>query len=199
MHRAVTSAINRYYDPATDEFLSIDPQVDQTNQPYVFTGDDPLNAEDPLGLCSWWDVACDAVKAAKWAVHHPLEVAIGISLVASVVATGGADLAFVGLTVSVDEASTAATFFGAAGTVGDIAGTTSAIGNSVQCVASKAIGNCIAAALSVLTAGVSFLPAAGEVAKSGQIAIGATLSTGSTAMDISVGAAKIRVKVKKKK
>jgi RHS repeat-associated protein len=48
--RAVTSVINRYYDPTTDQFLSIDPVVAQTDQPYVFTNDDPLNAEDPLGL-----------------------------------------------------------------------------------------------------------------------------------------------------
>jgi RHS repeat-associated protein len=41
--------INRYYDPATDQFLSIDPDVAATDQPYVFTNDDPLNAEDPLG------------------------------------------------------------------------------------------------------------------------------------------------------
>lgn len=41
--------INRYYDPTTDQFLSIDPDVAETNQPYVFVNDDPLNAEDPLG------------------------------------------------------------------------------------------------------------------------------------------------------
>jgi hypothetical protein len=32
--------------------LSIDPDLAETNQPYVFTGDDPLNAEDPLGETS---------------------------------------------------------------------------------------------------------------------------------------------------
>jgi hypothetical protein len=42
--------INRYYDPATDQFLSVDPAVATTNQPYVFTNDDPLNAEDSNGL-----------------------------------------------------------------------------------------------------------------------------------------------------
>ncbi len=42
--------INRYYDPSTDQFLSIDPDVMETGQPYVFTGDDPLNSTDPLGL-----------------------------------------------------------------------------------------------------------------------------------------------------
>jgi hypothetical protein len=30
--------------------LSVDPDVAATDQPYVFTNDDPLNAEDPLGL-----------------------------------------------------------------------------------------------------------------------------------------------------
>jgi hypothetical protein len=45
-----TFVVNRYYDPTTDQFLSIDPDVAETDQPYVFTNDDPLNAEDPLGL-----------------------------------------------------------------------------------------------------------------------------------------------------
>ena len=49
----MTSVVNRYYDPATDEFLSIDPDVATTNQPYLFTNDDPQNAEDPLGLLSY--------------------------------------------------------------------------------------------------------------------------------------------------
>jgi hypothetical protein len=42
--------IDRYYDPSTDQFLSVDPDVTETGQPYAFTGDDPLNATDPLGM-----------------------------------------------------------------------------------------------------------------------------------------------------
>jgi len=42
--------VNRYYDPATYQFLSIDPKVASTMQPYAFVGGDPLNDEDPLGL-----------------------------------------------------------------------------------------------------------------------------------------------------
>lgn len=42
--------IDRYYDPSTDQFLSVDPDLADTGQPYAFTGDDPLNATDPLGL-----------------------------------------------------------------------------------------------------------------------------------------------------
>jgi len=30
--------INRYYDPSTDQFLSVDPDVAETGQPYAFTG-----------------------------------------------------------------------------------------------------------------------------------------------------------------
>jgi RHS repeat-associated protein len=46
--------INRYYDPATDQFISVDPAVALTDQPYVFTNDNPLNATDPLGLKGWY-------------------------------------------------------------------------------------------------------------------------------------------------
>ena len=42
--------MDRYYDPATDQFLSVDPDLAETGQPYAFTGDNPLNATDPLGL-----------------------------------------------------------------------------------------------------------------------------------------------------
>jgi RHS repeat-associated protein len=62
--------INRYYDPATDEFLSIDPDVATTDQPYVFTNDNPLNSEDPLGselvalMGSGAEPTADAVKVA---------------------------------------------------------------------------------------------------------------------------------------
>jgi RHS repeat-associated protein len=42
--------INRYYTPKTDQFLSVDPDLSQTGEPYAFTNDDPLNLTDPLGL-----------------------------------------------------------------------------------------------------------------------------------------------------
>ena len=48
--------INRYYDPTTDQFMSIDPEVATTDQSFVYTNDDPLNQTDPLGLKGWY---CD--------------------------------------------------------------------------------------------------------------------------------------------
>ena len=44
--------VNRYYDPSTGQFLSVDPLVGITDQPYEYAGGDPVNGSDPLGL--WW-------------------------------------------------------------------------------------------------------------------------------------------------
>jgi RHS repeat-associated protein len=60
--------INRYYTPGTDQFLSVDPKLATTGQAYAFTGDDPLNATDPLGL-SWTDPSW-VHKGAHWFRKH---------------------------------------------------------------------------------------------------------------------------------
>jgi RHS repeat-associated protein len=44
--------VNRYFDPATGQFLTVDPDVAETGEPYAYAGDNPSNAVDPLGLCS---------------------------------------------------------------------------------------------------------------------------------------------------
>jgi RHS repeat-associated protein len=41
---------NRYYDPTTGQFLSVDPLNAMTQQPYSYTDDDPINGTDPTGL-----------------------------------------------------------------------------------------------------------------------------------------------------
>jgi RHS repeat-associated protein len=42
----------RYYDPHTQQFLTVDPIADQTGQPYAYTGDNPVKGADPSGMCS---------------------------------------------------------------------------------------------------------------------------------------------------
>jgi RHS repeat-associated protein len=42
----------RYYDPATAQFLTKDPLVAITQEPYGYVGGNPLNYVDPTGLCS---------------------------------------------------------------------------------------------------------------------------------------------------
>ncbi len=48
-HSRATS-VGRYYDPGTGQFLAVDPLVDETGQPYAYTGGDPVNGTDPSGL-----------------------------------------------------------------------------------------------------------------------------------------------------
>jgi RHS repeat-associated protein len=50
--------INRYYDPAMGQFVSVDPEVLETGQPYSYATDDPVNVTDPSGLGS----LCDGAK-----------------------------------------------------------------------------------------------------------------------------------------
>jgi hypothetical protein len=103
--RTPESIINRYYDPTTDQFLSIDPDVATTEQPYVFTNDDPLNAEDPLGLkpapkalseqaTANDQKGCNSVKACTKALANALE---GISGPTGTVAVAGSGFTLIGL------------------------------------------------------------------------------------------------------
>jgi hypothetical protein len=45
-----SSAVGRYYDPTTGQFISVDPDVASTGAPYAFVGSDPVNASDPTGM-----------------------------------------------------------------------------------------------------------------------------------------------------
>ncbi|HEV2953953.1 MAG TPA: RHS repeat-associated core domain-containing protein, partial [Candidatus Dormibacteraeota bacterium] len=49
----------RYYDPRTAQFISRDPAVSSTREPYAYAGDTPLDASDPSGMC-WPSWACGA-------------------------------------------------------------------------------------------------------------------------------------------
>ena len=53
---------NRYYDPTTAQFLSVDPLVDTTGDPYGYAGGNPLQNTDPLGL-DWKTKFWEMVRA----------------------------------------------------------------------------------------------------------------------------------------
>ena len=47
--------IGRYYDPATGQFLSVDPKVEQTLEAYLYVADNPVSPDhsrDPLSQVS---------------------------------------------------------------------------------------------------------------------------------------------------
>jgi RHS repeat-associated protein len=50
---------NRYYDAPTAQFISLDPEVAETRQPYGFADQDPANEDDPSGMGSLCGVSAN--------------------------------------------------------------------------------------------------------------------------------------------
>ena len=50
--RSLTFLNNRHYDPTTGMFVSVDPLVAATMQPYIYGSANPVTYSDPTGLCS---------------------------------------------------------------------------------------------------------------------------------------------------
>ena len=79
MHATTNDSwIHRYYDPATGTFLSVDPLVGITGDPYGYVSGDPINGVDPLGL-SWYDPTTWSAKT--WTTIAV--VAAGVALAAT--------------------------------------------------------------------------------------------------------------------
>jgi len=144
-HRTVTSVINRYYDPSTDQFISVDPAVAQTNQPYVFTNDNPLNSTDPLGQCGgWFGFVCKAFDATRHGIAaNSGNIGIGLGITAAIAAA-----AVLILPVSVVSGGVALSL----GVVAFTAGTTASILDTKKC-----LGGAEADCAGVILGGVSSL------------------------------------------
>jgi len=74
----------RYYDPASAQFLSVDPLVDSTGNPYGYTDGNPLQYTDPFGLISWDDVGNAVSGYGQWAEGSALgllDMAVGSNLI----------------------------------------------------------------------------------------------------------------------
>jgi len=82
------SLVRRYYDPTTGQFLSVDPAVDVTGTPYVYTAGDPVNGSDPLGLFCLG--LCTFTNAVHYVAKHrkAFEVGAGVVLGVAAAATG---------------------------------------------------------------------------------------------------------------
>ncbi len=66
--------VARYYDPATGQFLTVDPDVATTLSPYGYVAGNPLNGADPSGDCGGlFGVVCEAWDATAGQVVHNIQ------------------------------------------------------------------------------------------------------------------------------
>jgi len=87
---------NRYYDPSTTQFISIDPLVGETLSSYGYVENSPLNGTDPTGLC-WlgFGAVCDAIHGAAGTIRDTglvvsgTLVVMGVDSIATAVAIAG--------------------------------------------------------------------------------------------------------------
>jgi uncharacterized protein RhaS with RHS repeats len=64
---------NRYYDPSIGVFLSVDPLVDKTGQPYTYANGNPTTLSDPSGLapCANKYGRCTPLSSTIHRRNHP--------------------------------------------------------------------------------------------------------------------------------
>ena len=61
----------RDYDPATGQFVSVDPRSTETRAPYAYTEDNPITLSDPTGLRPWSPKIKEAQsKCQSWKAWH---------------------------------------------------------------------------------------------------------------------------------
>jgi RHS repeat-associated protein len=92
--------INRYYDPATGQFISVDPDLSQTVQPYGYASGNPVSEADPTGQWACTSAASSSTSRRCWALVseaqcHNIELAfglLGIGVTGSLTALGFAAL-----------------------------------------------------------------------------------------------------------
>ena len=84
----------RYYDPATEQFLTVDPLVATTQSPYDYVGGSPLDSADPDGT-SWLGDLGDDLEDAAGDVESVAEDAapVVLPIVADVVVDGVVEVA----------------------------------------------------------------------------------------------------------
>ncbi|MHA3946548.1 DUF6531 domain-containing protein [Cellulomonas bogoriensis] len=92
---------HRYYDPATAQFLTVDPLLDQTRSPYGYTHGNPLQYVDPLGL-AWLDALRD--EQGGWIVSNAVAsfdagltnsvISVANSMLALVIDPGGVQIPY---------------------------------------------------------------------------------------------------------
>ena len=91
---AVECSVGRYYDPPTGQFLSVDPLVRQTQQPYLYAADNPVKFSDPTGLTwhLWMEQWLES--GSNWTARGSFRSQTGYSTEAIIEVTGASSTPF---------------------------------------------------------------------------------------------------------
>ena len=98
----------RYYDPESQQFLTVDPALAWTEEAYAYVGGNPTNLRDPWGLdgCGWFPNFFDAnscvrkgldTEAGKWVAGVGVVAAGGVVIIC--IASGVCEVAAAGAAV----------------------------------------------------------------------------------------------------
>ncbi len=157
----------RDYDPATGQFLTVDPAVDSTRQPYAYAGNNPLLVTDPTGL-DWISDASGGLVAFKSFVDDAVgNIGAGLLGAADAV-TGGLSTEIIravapGVDCFIEEHDTA---FGAGQIVGTIADIVVSTALIVTGVGGLAVLGAVAAKFAARTVVKAVVPAVKKIVKS---------------------------------
>ena len=167
----------RYYDPATGIFLTIDPALAITGQPYAYVADDPLNLTDRTGL---WFGLDDLIATGVGAV-----VGAGTSIVEQAVSGHGVNWSKVGIAAGAGAAGGEASLYCGFFCGGAVASGLNEVGNElydrgsidpVHVAESSIIGGGFGylggALLGDMGLGAHSLPSDGDPGLGGQVGVG---------------------------
>ena len=90
------SSVHRYHDPVTAQFVSVDPALSVTGQPYLYAGGDPVNRVDSSGdiSCPSFVPGCGVVTDIQ---HHWRGITQGAIFVGGIIAIGTCTVATDGI------------------------------------------------------------------------------------------------------
>lgn len=77
----------RYYDPNTSQFLTRDPLLDLTHEPYGYANNDAINGDDPTGMCAYFCLGAynaAAAAASDLAFQGIMNVSQGCSFLSNI-------------------------------------------------------------------------------------------------------------------
>lgn len=114
---------HRYYDPVTGQFLTVDPALATTREPYAYVNDNPLNKTDRRGL---WFGLDDLIATGVGAL-----VGAGTSIVEQAVSGNGINWSKVGIAAGAGAAGGEASLYCGPFCGGAIASSLNEVGNEL--------------------------------------------------------------------